>query len=67
MNHITVRVDGIRSDTEKQQIKNALDKFEGVRNVAVDPKTRSISVKFNAPSTEQEIVDCIIATGHDLQ
>ncbi len=65
MNQIRIRVDGIRSDTEKQQIKNALEKFKGVREVAVDPMTRSISVKYNPPSREQEIVDCIISTGHD--
>lgn len=66
MNNVTIRVDGIRNDTEKQHIKNALDKIEGIAEVGVDPMTRSIHVEFNPPSTEREIVECIRSMGHDI-
>lgn len=65
MKNVTIRVDGIRNDTEKQHIKNALDKIEGVEKVAVDPTNRTINVEYNPPSTEQEIVVCIKSMGHE--
>lgn len=63
MNKIIFKVDGIRNNIERQQIKNALDKIEGVQEVAVDRGQSEIEVEYNNPSSAIEIKDCIRSTG----
>ncbi len=63
---LNIHVDGIRNDTEKQHIKNALEKIEGVGEIAVNPADRAIKVSYNPPSTEEEIIECIRSMGYDI-
>lgn len=63
MNKITFKVDGIRNNIEKQQIKNALDKIEGVQEVAVDRGESCIEIEYNNPASVLEIKECIRGTG----
>lgn len=63
MNKIIFKVDGIRNNIEKQQIKNALDKIEGVQEVAIDRGESEIEIEYNNPTSSIEIKDCIRSTG----
>lgn len=64
---ISFRVDGIRNNTDKQQLRNLLDKVEGVQEVAIDPASSMIDVEYNAPATEQEIWKSLESSGHDIK
>lgn len=67
MKGISFKVDGIRNNTEKQQLRNLLDKVEGVQEVAIDPTNSTIDVEYNEPATEQEIWKSLESTGHDIK
>lgn len=67
MKRILFKVNGIRNNTEKNQIKNALDKIPGVHDIIVDKLESSIDVEYNEPATVGEIKDTIVGTGHDTQ
>lgn len=66
MNQVTFTVNGIYNDTEKLQLKKALEKIDGVREIAIDRVDRTIAVDFNEPATEKDIKDCIESTGHEV-
>ena len=52
-------VNGIANENMKTQIKNALEKIDGVNNVCVDMARGSVEVIYNELATEQEIRNCI--------
>ena len=60
-------VGGLIYEIMKTQVKNALEKIEGVSNVCVDLGRGSVEVMYNKPATEEEIRSCIENTGHDVQ
>ena len=60
-------VNGITNENMKTQIKNALEKIDGVNNVCVDIARGSVEVNYNEPATEEEIRSCIENTGHKIE
>lgn len=60
-------VNGIANENMKTQIKNALDKIEGVDKVCVDVARGSVEVMYNSPATSEEIRSCIENTGHSIE
>lgn len=62
MNKAMFKVLSIRNNTERQQIKNALDKIEGVQEVDINQAESLVNVGYNEPSTEEEIINCISNT-----
>lgn len=60
-------VNGISNENMKTQIKNALEKIDGVNSVCVDMARGSVEVIYNEPVTEQEIRNCIENTGHKIE
>ena len=60
-------VDGLINENMKTQVKNALEKIEGVSNVCVDLGRGSVEVMYNKPATEEEIRSYKENTGHDVQ
>ncbi|MFW2488281.1 heavy-metal-associated domain-containing protein [Clostridium chromiireducens] len=60
-------VDGLANENMKTQVKNALEKIEGVNQVCVDLARGSVEVIYNSPATEQEIRGCIENTGHNVK
>ena len=60
-------VEGLNSETIKTQVKNALEKIDGVNGVCVDLGRGSVEVIYNNPATSEEIRDCIENTGHLIQ
>ena len=53
-------VDGLVNENMKTQVKNALEKIDGVSNVCVE-------VIYNKPATQDEIKSCIENTGHNVK
>ena len=60
-------VNGIANENMKTQIKNSLEKIDGVNNVCVDMSRGNVEVIYNNPATEQEIRSCIENTGHKIE
>ena len=60
-------LNGIANENMKTQIKNSLEKIDGVNNVCVDMSRGSVEVIYNNPATEQEIRSCIENTGHKIE
>lgn len=60
-------VDGLANENMKTQIKNALEKIDGVSNVCVDLGRGSVEVMYNEPASQEEIKSCIENTGHNVQ
>lgn len=60
-------VTGLVNNNSKTQVKNALDKIEGVQDVAVDLGRSSIEVAYGEEVTEKEIRDCIEKTGCKIE
>ena len=60
-------VNGIANENMKTQIKNSLEKIDGVNNFCVDMSRGSVEVIYNNPATEQEIRSCIENTGHKIE
>ncbi|BBK76347.1 heavy-metal-associated domain-containing protein [Clostridium butyricum] len=59
-------VDGLANENMKTQVKNALEKIDGVNNVCVDLARGSVEVIYNSPATLLEIKQCIENTGHPV-
>ena len=60
-------VEGIANANMKTQIRNALEKIDGVNGVCVDSARGTVEVMYNAPATPQEITECIENTGHNVE
>jgi copper chaperone len=67
MNKVHYNVSGMQNDEFKKQIKNALDKVEGVQMVNVDLRRGSVEVGYNGPAAENEIKQCIEKTGCTIE
>lgn len=65
MKRILFKINGIRNNTEKVQLKKALDKIDGVVEISIDPIQSSVEVAYNPPATNGVIQDCIENTGHE--
>lgn len=64
MNKIHVSVSGLINNEKKTQVKNALDKVNGVNTVNVDLGRSSIEVGFNEKNTDStQIINCIEHVG----
>ena len=63
MNTLVCSVSGIQNKTEKTQIKNALDKIEGVQEVGINMATGTVKIEYNEPATDTQLKDGIESTG----
>lgn len=66
MNQMLCSVSGIQNKDQKTQIKNSLDKIEGVGEVGVNLATGTLDIKYNDPATEADIKNCIENTGFKI-
>jgi copper chaperone CopZ len=67
MDRVHYNISGLVNTSTKTQIKNALDKIEGVQEVCVDLGRSSIEVAFSNEVTESEIRNCIEDTGFSIE
>lgn len=66
MNQMLCSVSGIKNKDQKTQIKNSLNKIEGVGEVGVNLATGTLDIKYNDPATEADIKNCIENTGFKI-
>lgn len=55
MNSVYYQVNGLVNTTVKSQVKNVLEKLDGVQQINVDLHRGSIEVSYNDPAREDEI------------
>lgn len=67
MNRIHYNTSGIQNSEVKTQLKNALDKIEGVSMVNIDAARGSIEVGCNESTDENSIKSCIENVGCNIQ
>ena len=60
-------VSGIQNKECKTQIKNALNKLDGVNEVGVNLTSGTVEIRYNDPETENELKSCIEKTGFKIQ
>jgi copper chaperone len=60
-------VDGLANENMKTQVKNALEKIDGVSKVCVDLSRGSVEVIYNEPATQEQIKSCMENTGYNFQ
>jgi copper chaperone len=66
METMLCNVEGIQNKTNKTQIKNALNKIEGVSLVGVNLTTGTIKIDYNDPATENTLKNCIENSGFKI-
>ena len=67
MDIVHYNVTGLINNSTKTQIKNALDKIDGIQEVCVDLGRSGIEVAFNESVTEAEVRNCIEETGFSIE
>ena len=67
MNRVHYNVSGLQNAQIKRQIKNALDKVDGVSMINVDLGRGSIEVGYNEATNESEIRACIENVGCHIE
>lgn len=63
MNRVHYNISGIQNSEMKTQLKNALDKLDGISMVNVDVASESVEVGFNESTDENSIKSCIENVG----
>lgn len=59
MNNVHYNVDGLYNIPMKTQLKNALEKMEGVQKINVDLQRATVEVDFNEPADDKSIRSAI--------
>lgn len=62
-----LKVNGIVNSQMKTEVKNALEKIDGVNNVCVDMARGSVEVIYNEPATATSIKNCIENCGFETE
>lgn len=60
-------INNLSNENVKTQIKNSLEKIDGVNQVCVDLGHGSVEVIYNKPATEDEIRSCIENSGYTIE
>ncbi len=66
MERLHYNISGIANENMKTQVKNSLEKVDGVDKVCVDMSRGTIEVIYNKPATEEQIKSCLENTGHKI-
>lgn len=66
MERVHYKINGIANENMKTQVKNSLEKIEGVNQVCVDMARGSIEVIYNEPATETQIKSYLKNSGHEI-
>ncbi len=66
MESIICSVEGMQNKECKTQLKNALNKVQGVQAVGVNLAAGVVTVDYNQPATATEIKSCIENTGFKI-
>lgn len=66
MNKIQYDISGVQNSEIKTQLKNALDKMDGISMVNIDVARGSIEVGYNESTDEDSIKSCIESVGCNI-
>lgn len=66
MNRVHYNISGIQNSEMKTQLKNALEKLDGISMVNVDVARESIEVGYNESTDENSIKSCIENVGCNI-
>lgn len=67
MDRVHYKIDGVTNQNMKTQIKNSLEKVDGVNNVCVDIERGTVEVIYSNPATETSIKSCLENSGHKVE
>lgn len=67
MNRVHYDVTGIQNTQMKTQVKNVLEKLDGVQTVNVNLANRTIDIGYNKKTDESTIRDCIEHVGYKIE
>lgn len=67
MDRVHYKINGISNENMKTQVKNSLEKVDGVNQVCVDMARETIEVIYNEPATEIQIKACLEESGHVIE
>ncbi|WP_394522319.1 heavy-metal-associated domain-containing protein [Lacrimispora sp. JR3] len=67
MNRVHYTISGIQNSEVKTQLKNALEKLDGISMVNVDAARESIEVGYNESTDENSIKSCIENVGCSIK
>lgn len=67
MRKVQVEVNNVANNSAKTQIKNALNKIDGVGEVSVNKAESTITVNYNPPASEHLIKNAIEHAGHTIE
>lgn len=67
MERVHYKINSISNENMKTQVKNSLNKLEGVDGVCIDMARGTIEVIYNKLATEAEIKACLENSGHQIQ
>jgi copper chaperone CopZ len=66
MNKIHYNIAGIQNSEIKTQLKNALDKIDGISIINIDAARGSVEVGYNESTDENKIKSCIENVGCNI-
>lgn len=66
MDRVHYSINGLGSAVNKTQVKNALEKMEGVQQVCVDLQRGTVEVMYNDSTNEVAIRGCIENAGFSI-
>ncbi|MFU7515266.1 heavy-metal-associated domain-containing protein [Clostridium sp. HCS.1] len=67
MERVHYKINDIANENMKTQVKNSLEKLEGVDKVCVDVARGTVEVIYNEPATEVSIKSCLENSGHKIE
>ncbi|VYU45313.1 heavy metal transporter [Clostridium tertium] len=67
MERVHYKINGISNENMKTQVKNSLEKVDGVDQVCVDMARGTIEIIYNEPATAAQIKSCLQNSGHEIQ
>lgn len=67
MNRVHYDVTGIQNNQMKTQLKNVLERVDGVQKVDVNLANSTIDVGYNKKADEKDIRDCIEHVGGKIE
>lgn len=67
METVHYNVSGMANSQSKTQLHNALEKVQGVQQIAIDLSRGTVEVEYNSPASPEQIKTCIENTGYSIQ
>ena len=67
MERVHYKINDIANENMKTQVKNSLEKLDGVDKVCVDVARGTVEVVYNEPATETSIKSCLENSGHKIE